>query len=150
MRRAIVDDIELDEAANVHLNHFEDKVLHGGYNGAEDALNIGAALLDLLDGHTQSSVNITTKWDGAPALLVGRDATTGKFVMGDKGIFAKTGARIMDTPDAIDANKPGEKKSSLRGKLKEALEELPKIFPPNFKGLLQGDLLFVSGSKDKA
>ena len=27
---------------------------------------------------------------------------------------------------------------------------MPKIFPPNFKGLLQGDLLFVSGSKDKA
>jgi hypothetical protein len=148
VRRAIVDDIELDEAANVHLNHFEDKVLHGGYNGAEEALNIAYALYDMLEGHAKSPMNITTKWDGSPALLVGRDATTGKFVMGDKGIFAKTGARIMDTPDAIDANKQGEEKSSLRGKLKEALTELPKIFPPNFKGLLQGDLLFVSGTKE--
>jgi len=148
VRRAIADDIELDEAANVHLNHFEDKVLHGGYNGAEEALNIGSALLDMLEGHAKSPMNVTTKWDGAPALLVGRDATTGKFVMGDKGIFAKTGARIMDTPDAIDANKQGEEKSSLRGKLKEALIHLPKIFPPNFKGLLQGDLLFTSATKE--
>jgi len=149
-RKPITDDVEIDEGANTHLTHFEDNILHGGYKGAEEALNIGAALLDLLDGHTKSPVNITTKWDGSPAIFAGRDATTGKFIMGDKGIFAKTGARIMDTPDAIDANKQGDEKSNLRSKLKEVLEELPKIFPPNFKGLLQGDLLFVSGSKEES
>ena len=148
VRRAIADDIELDEAANVHLNHFEDKVLHGGYNGAEEALNIAYALYDMLEGHAESPMNITTKWDGSPAIFAGRDATTGKFVMGDKGIFAKTGARIMDTPDAIDANKPGEEKNNLRIKLKEVLTELPKVFPPNFKGLLQGDLLFTTALKE--
>jgi len=151
VRRAIADDIELDEAANVHLTHFEDKVLHGGYNGAEEALNIAFALLDMLEGHVKSPINITTKWDGAPAILTGRDATTGKFVMGDKGIFAKTGARIMDTPDAIDQNKPdkgSEDRTGLRDKLKEVLIHLPKIFPPNFKGLLQGDLLFTSATKE--
>ena len=150
VRRAIQDDVEIDEGANTHLTHFEDKVFHGGYKGAEEALNIGMALLDMLEGHTKSPVNITTKWDGSPAIFAGRDATTGKFIMGDKGIFAKTGARIMDTPDAIDANKQGDEKSNLRIKLKEVLTELPKVFPPNFKGLLQGDLLFYSGNKEKA
>jgi len=150
VRRAIQDDVEIDEGANTHLTHFEDKVFHGGYEGAEEALNIGIALLDMLEGHTKSPINITTKWDGSPAIFAGRDATTGKFIMGDKGIFAKTGARIMDTPDAIDANKQGDEKSNLRIKLKEVLTELPKVFPPNFKGLLQGDLLFYSGNKEKA
>lgn len=150
VRKAIQDDVEIDEGANTHLTHFEDKVFHGGYKGAEEALNIGMALLDMLEGHTKSPVNITTKWDGSPAIFAGRDATTGKFIMGDKGIFAKTGARIMDTPDAIDANKQGDEKSNLRIKLKEVLTELPKVFPPNFKGLLQGDLLFYSGNKEKA
>ena len=150
VRRAIQDDVEIDEGANTHLTHFEDKVFHGGYEGAEEALNIGIALLDMLEGHTKSPINITTKWDGSPAIFAGRDATTGKFIMGDKGIFAKTGARVMDTPDAIDANKQGDEKSNLRIKLKEVLTELPKVFPPNFKGLLQGDLLFYSGNKEKA
>ena len=149
VRKPITDDIEIDEA-NTHLTHFEDRIFHGGYEGAEEALNIGMALLDMLEGHTNSAINITTKWDGSPAIFAGRDATTGKFVMGDKGIFAKTGARIMDTPDAIDANKRGDEKSNLRSKLKEVLAELPKVFPPDFKGLLQGDLLFISGSKEKA
>ncbi len=150
VRRAIQDDVEIDEGANTHLTHFEDKVFHGGYEGAEEALNIGIALLDMLEGHTKSPINITTKWDGSPAIFAGRDATTGKFIMGDKGIFAKTGARVMDTPDAIDANKHGDERSNLRIKLKEVLAELPKVFPPDFKGLLQGDLLFYSGNKEKA
>jgi hypothetical protein len=149
VRRAINDEVELDEEANTHLKHFEDKVIHDGYEGANTALDIAYQLLDMLEGHADSAVNITTKWDGSPAILAGRDATTGKFVMGDKGIFAKT-PRIMDTPDAIDANKQGEEKSNLRSKLKEVLTELPKIFPPDFKGLLQGDLLFISSSKKRA
>jgi len=151
VRKAIQDDIELDEGANTHLTHFEDSVFHGGYEGAEVALNIATSLLDLLEGHTKSPVNVTTKWDGSPALFVGRDAK-GKFIMGDKGIFAKT-PRIMNTPDAIDSNKAdvGDvDKSNLRKKLKHALAELPKIFPKNFKGLLQGDLLFTPELKDRA
>ena len=149
VRNLLKDEIELDEDANVHLRHFEDKILHDGYSGAEQALGIAAGLLDMLEGHTKSAVNITSKWDGAPALLVGRDSD-GKFIMGDKGIFAKTGPRIMGTPDAIDANKPGDERSGLRDKLKLALVELPKIFPSDYKGLIQGDLLFTSSMKQRA
>ena len=77
VRRPITDDVEIDEGANTHLNHFEDSILHGGYEGAENALNIAGALLDLLEGHTKSAINITTKWDDSPAFFAGRDATTG-------------------------------------------------------------------------
>ena len=149
VRNLLKDEFELDEDANVHLRHFEDKILHDGHSGAEQALSIAAGLLDMLEGHTDSAVDITTKWDGAPALVVGRDSN-GKFIMGDKGIFAKSGPRIMDTPDAIDANKQGEERSSLRDKLKLALTELPKIFPSDYKGLIQGDLLFTSSTKQRA
>ena len=92
------------EGKNLHLTHFEDSLIHGGYKGAEKALNIAAGLLDMLEGSSAESVNITTKWDGAPAIFAGINPETGKFVMGDKGIFAQT-PRIMDTPDAIDQNK---------------------------------------------
>lgn len=160
VRRAIKDDMEMDgiteaekEGKNLHLTHFEDSLIHGGYKGAENALNIAAGLLDMLEGSATESVNITTKWDGSPAIFAGINPETGKFVMGDKGLFAQT-PRIMDTPDAIDQNKAdrtlkGEivDLSGLRSKLKEVLEHLPKIFPPDYQGILQGDLLFISDTK---
>ena len=162
VRRAIKDDMEMDgiteadaEGKNLHLTHFEDSLIHGGYKGAEKALNIAAGLLDMLEGSSAQSVNITTKWDGAPAIFAGINPETGKFVMGDKGLFAKT-PRIMDTPDAIDQNKADRTSngetvdlSGLRSKLKEVLENLPKIFPPDYQGILQGDLLFTSDIKQE-
>lgn len=160
VRRAIKDDMEMDgiteaeaEGKNLHLTHFEDSLIHGGYKGAEDALNIAAGLLDMLEGNATESVNITTKWDGAPAIFAGINPETGKFIMGDKGLFAQT-PRTMDTPDAIDQNKADRIKKGeridlggLRSKLKEVLEHLPKIFPSDYQGILQGDLLFTTDIK---
>lgn len=162
VRKAIKDDMEMDgiteaeaEGKNLHLTHFEDSLIHGGYKGAEQALSIAAGLLDMLEGSANESVNITTKWDGAPAIFAGINPETGKFVMGDKGLFAKT-PRIMDTPDAIDQNKADRTNkgehvdlSGLRSKLKEVLEHLPKVFPPDYQGILQGDLLFTSDIKQE-
>ena len=57
------------EGKNLHLEHLEDEVLNNGVNGTRAAINFLQSLRDMLAGNTKSSVNVTVKWDGAPAVL---------------------------------------------------------------------------------
>jgi hypothetical protein len=129
---------EAKEEKNVHLEHIEDEVLNRGTNGARDAINFLRSLRDMLAGNSQSKINVTTKWDGAPAIFCGKNPENGKFFVGTKSVFNKT-AKLNYTNDDIDANHPGE---GLNVKLKAALEHLPKL---GIKGVLQGDMMFARG-----
>lgn len=46
------------------LEHIEDEVLNGGVSGTRGAINFLQSLRDMLAGHSESKVNLTTKWDG--------------------------------------------------------------------------------------
>jgi hypothetical protein len=92
----------------------------------------------MLAGHTGSKINVTTKWDGAPAIFAGTNPENGEFFVGTKSVFAKN-AKLNYTDKDIDENHPGE---GLNQKLKLALAYLPKL---GIKGVLQGDMMF---SKD--
>lgn len=129
---------ESKEGANLHLEHLEDNVLNRGVNGAREAINFLRSLRDMLAGHSESKVNITTKWDGAPAIICGINPENGKFFVGTKSVFNKDG-KLNYTDDDIDRNHPNP---GLNEKLKIALAFLPKL---GFKGILQGDLLFTKG-----
>jgi len=59
---------ESKEGKNLHLEHIEDEVLNRGVAGTRDAINFLLSLRDMLAGHAESRVNVTTKWDGAPAV----------------------------------------------------------------------------------
>ena len=126
------------EGANLHLEHIEDEVLNRGVSGARDAINFLQSLRDMLSGHSKSKVNITTKWDGAPAIFCGINPDNGKFFVGTKGVF-NVNAKLNYTDEDIDRNHPGE---GLNAKLKIALRYLPKL---GIKGVLQGDMMFVKG-----
>ena len=39
-------------------------------------------------------MKVTTKWDGAPAIICGTDPFTGLFFVGNKSVFAKTQPKI--------------------------------------------------------
>ena len=130
------------EGKNVHLEHIEDEVLNRGVTGAREAINFLQALRNMLAGHADSKVNITTKWDGAPAIFAGINPENGKFFVGTKSVFNKN-AKLNYTDADIDANHPGE---ALNRKLKIALAFLPKL---NIKGVLQGDMMFTKGDLDK-
>jgi len=80
---------ESKENKNVHLEHLEDEVLNRGVAGARDAINFLRSLRDMLAGHTDTKVNLTTKWDGAPAVFCGINPENNKFFVGTKGVFAK-------------------------------------------------------------
>ena len=78
---------ESKEGKNVHLEHLEEEPLNRGVAGARDAINFLRSLRDMLAGHTDTKVNITTKWDGAPAVFCGINPENGKFFAGTKGAF---------------------------------------------------------------
>jgi hypothetical protein len=126
------------EGANLHLEHIEDEILNRGVAGARDAINFLQALRDMLAGHSQTKVNVTTKWDGSPAIFCGINPDNGKFFVGTKGVF-NANAKLNYTDDDIDTNHPGE---GLNVKLKVALRYLPKL---GIKGVLQGDMMFAKG-----
>ena len=122
--------------------HLEDNVLNRGVNGTRESINFLRSLRDMLAGHSASKINVTTKWDGAPAIVCGTNPENGKFFVGTKSVFNKE-PKLNYTNKDIDENHPGE---GLNEKLKIALAFLSKL---NIKGILQGDLLFTKGDIDK-
>jgi hypothetical protein len=133
---------ESKEGKNLHLEHIEDQVLNRGVAGAREAINFLQSLRNMLAGYADTKMNITTKWDGAPAVFAGTNPENGKFFVGTKGIFAKN-AKLNYTDADIDRNHPSE---GLNAKLKMALRYLPKL---GIKGILQGDMMFTKGDLKK-
>ena len=127
---------EAKEGKNVHLEHLEDNVLNNGVSGAREAINFLRSLRNMLAGHSDVKVNVTTKWDGAPAIFAGINPENGKFFVGTKSVFNKN-AKLNYTDADIDENHPSE---GLNDKLKIALAYLPKL---GIKGILQGDMMFT-------
>jgi len=124
----------LVESKNTHMEHIEDNILNAGVEGARQSINYLRSLRDMLAGNSTKSVNVTIKWDGAPAVFVGIDPTDGKFFVAKKGIFNKD-PKVYKTPADIDADTSGD----LNTKLKIALEELSKL---GITGVVQGDFLY--------
>ena len=62
--------LESKAGKNLHLEHLEDEIINFGVDGGRAALNFLRSLRDMLAGASRSSVNMTVKWDGAPACLL--------------------------------------------------------------------------------
>lgn len=134
--------LEGKDGKNTHLEHLEDNILNKGYAGAKEAVDYLYSLHSMLDGNAKSPVSMTTKWDGAPAIVAGKDPATGKFFVGTKGVFAQK-PKMNFTNKDIDVNHAdqGDKDGSgLREKLKLALEYLSRL---NWDTVAQGDMLFA-------
>ena len=132
----------LTEAKNLHLEHLEDEVLNNGVGGTRAAISFLQSLRDMLAGNAKSSVNVTGKWDGAPAVFAGINPENGQFFVGTKGVFNKN-AKINYSHEDIDRNHPA---IGLNQKLKVALTELSKL---GIKEVLQGDMLFTQDDLEK-
>jgi len=128
----------LSESKNLHMEHIEDAIFNEGSKGTVEAIRFLESVTEMLTGNSKSSVNITVKWDGAPAVFAGVNPENGKFFVGSKSIFNKT-PKINYTNADIDKNHPG----GLGTTLKVALKELKKL---NITGVLQGDVMFTSDS----
>ncbi len=126
---------------NLHLEHIEDEIINFGVDGGRAAINFIRSLRDMLAGSSRSSVNMTVKWDGAPAIFAGTDPSDGKFFVAKKSVFNAT-PKLYKTNEEIDEDLKG----ALNSKFKVALAEFPKL---GIKGVLQGDLMFTDDVSTK-
>ena len=121
---------------NLHLEHIEDEILNYGISGGRASINFVQSLRDMFAGASRSSINMTVKWDGAPAIFAGVDPEDGKFFVGKKSVF-NVEPQLYKTNADIDKYTSGD----LNAKFKVALSEFPKL---GIKGVLQGDLMFTN------
>lgn len=126
------------EGKNTHLEHLEDNIFNKGYAGAKESINYLYSLHQMLEGNSKQGLNITTKWDGRPAIIAGKDPQSGKFFVGTKGVFAQK-PKLNFTPQDIEENHGAE--GELPEKLKLALAQLSKL---NWNTVAQGDMLWSS------
>jgi hypothetical protein len=129
---------QLDEdkgGKNLHLEHLEDEILNYGVEGGRAAINFLRSLRDMLAGNARSSINMTVKWDGAPAIFAGIDPSDGKFFVAKKSVF-NVNPKLYKSLKEIDDDLSG----TLNSKFKVALSEFSKL---GIKVVLQGDLMFT-------
>ena len=126
---------------NLHLEHIEDEIINHGVDGGRAAINFQRSLRDMLAGGARASVNMTVKWDGAPAIFAGIDPSDGKFFVAKKSVF-NINPKLYKTNAEIDADLSG----ALNSKFKIALAEFPKL---GIKNVLQGDLMYTDDIEEK-
>ena len=126
---------------NTHLEHLEDDIINRGSKGGQNAINFLKSIRNMLAGSSNKKVNMTVKWDGAPAIICGTNPENGKFFVGTKSVFNKN-PKINYTNADIRRNHSGE----LATKLSIALRELSRL---GIKGVLQGDFLFAQSDLKK-
>jgi len=124
---------------NLHLEHLEDEILNYGVDGGRAALNFLRSLRDMLAGASRSSVSLTVKWDGAPAIFAGIEPETGDFFVAKKSVF-NVNPKLYKTAQEIDDDLSG----NLNSKFKVALAEFSKL---GIKGVLQGDLMWTDDTE---
>ena len=121
---------------NLHLEHLEDEIINNGVPGGRAAINFLQSLRDMLAGNARSSINMTVKWDGAPAIFAGIDPSDGKFFVAKKSVF-NINPKLYKTAKEID----DDLKGALVEKFKVALAEFSKL---GIKSVIQGDLMFTN------
>lgn len=134
---------ESKEGKNVHLEHIEDLVFNEGVTGTRRAILFLRSVRDMLSGSSSKSINITTKWDGAPAIFAGVDPEDGKFFVAKKGLF-NINPQMFKSVD--DIKKEGMS-SALESKFVAAFTEFSKLGIKS--GVYQGDLMFTSEDLSK-
>ena len=127
---------------NTHLEHLEDDIINRGSDGGRNAVSFLKSVRNMLAGSSSGRVNMSVKWDGAPAIIAGRNPENGKFFVGTKSVFNKT-PKINYTPGDIARNHSGP----VADKLRVCLKELKRL---GITGIYQGDLLFTRGDTKSA
>ena len=131
----LIEDV-LTEFKRTHLEHIEDIIITDGFEGGKAVVEYFRGLLLTLKGSSSEAIQVSVKWDGAPAVICGINPDNGKFFVGTKSVFAQN-AKINYTKKDI-ANNHGT--DDLGKKLLKCLVHLKKL---GMTGVYQGDLLFT-------
>ena len=126
----------LREFKRTHLEHIEDIILTGGHQGGQAVIGYFTDIYNMLKGGGSSALQVSVKWDGAPAVVCGINPDNGRFFVGTKSVFAQS-AKINYTKQDIARNHGTDE---LGQKLLKCLVHLPKL---NIQGVVQGDMMFT-------
>ena len=125
--------------AEARIPHIEDLVFDRGTRGVKEAMAI------MRDAATDTKKHTTVKWDGKPAIIWGRDES-GRFVLTDKSGFTARGyegrATSIQQLAGIMQQRGGER-GELMGIYQKLWPMLEAATPKNFRGYIQGDLLYT-------
>jgi len=108
---------------NTHIEHPEDSILTGD--------------LSVLDWFAEQDSIISTKIDGAPAIVWGCNPANGKFFVGTKSVFNKVKIKINHSHEEIDSNHEGKVARILHA----CFDCLPRT-----NAIIQGDFIGFGGS----
>jgi hypothetical protein len=132
--------------ASVRIEHLEDLVFEKGTRGIKEALAIIESAAE------NTSATTTVKWDGKPAIIWGRNPE-GRFVLTDKsGFLAKGYDGLATSPDQLARiqNMRSGERGELIGIYAKLWPMLEAATPSNFKGYVQGDLLYTATPPEQA
>jgi hypothetical protein len=121
------------------IEHIEDLVFERGTRGVREALDIITHAAEDTRRYT------TVKWDGKPAIIWGRKPT-GEFVLTDKSGFGAKGYDGLATSPEMMAQiqrQRGGERSELIAIYTKLFPMLRAATPENFRGYVQGDLLYT-------
>jgi hypothetical protein len=136
---------QLKEAA-ARIEHLEDLVFEKGTRGIKEALAI------IRSAAENTSATTTVKWDGKPAIIWGRNPE-GRFVLTDKsGFLAKGYDGLATSPEQLARiqNMRSGERGELIGMYARLWPMLEAATPANFKGYVQGDLLYTATPPEQA
>ncbi len=122
------------------IEHLEDLVFRRGTQGIRDAIEI-------VRHATEKPSTVTAKWDGKPAVIWGRKPATGEFVVTDGSGFEAKGYDGLATSPRMMAdiqNRRSGDRSELIDIYARLWPVLEASLPPQFRGYVKGDLLYMS------
>lgn len=129
----------LQEFKRAHLEHIEDIVLLNGYEGGQAVVGYFTDIYNMLKGNSSTALQVSVKWDGAPAIVCGINPDNGRWFVGTKSVFNKDTPKINYNKEDIARNHGTD---DLGQKLLKCLVHLKKL---NIQGVVQGDLMFTDG-----
>ena len=115
---------------NLHITHPEDLV----FDGKDAVRNVIEVFRSAFNDYNQKENSITVKYDGAPAIVFGKDVNNGRFFVGTKSVFNKGIKKICYTNECIDYYYSD--KENLSYILKLCLKYLPRV-----SGVYQADFI---------
>ena len=127
---------------NLHLEHLEDEIINNGIDGGRAAINFVRSLRDMMKGNSKSAVNMTVKWDGAPAIWAGKHPEDGRFFVAKKSLFNKEPLFYTSESEITNAS---ELSGDLETKFIESFKYLSKLSWGD--KIFQGDLMFTDSDK---
>jgi hypothetical protein len=140
-------EVKINGGKTKNIEHIEDLVFRKGISGIKDAL----IHIKHLASDTKNSA--TVKWDGKPSIVFGRNQD-GEFILTDV-----IGFKAKDH-DQIRISKQAENQDNTTV-IENRVEQLDPIYdmlwpmleqaiPKNFKGYIQGDLLYTNTPKEES